>query len=430
MCTKSVKVITILMNKDTPSKKMLEEIDGKKIKEDNRLIKATAKMTTNSQKLFETAVAAIDPESEDVNVVRVKKEIMFEALKLKGHNRNNRLTAALGKLADDASFVYTEIIDGRQVDTKIKPVYSIRNNHGLPYSEIKFAPEIMKLLIDLHNRFTRYPLEDILKMEKAYSIPIYRWLLMYFNQYEYYMTTNKRTVKQLDTYLNPKIEVDDLRKLTGTLDKYKDYRNFKRVVLNEPMNEINEHSECISFEWHPIRTGKKVTAIQFNIKKKEAPIKEQQTESKDEVYNRAVNSRYTALLIANGLLMPLDVTKQKLIIELGTELYPLYEEFEGSNSTELLERHLRYLGKNKAAKIDNTPAYLNTALANYIKKLNADNDNTKKPKRRPIKQKETLPDWAKKKNNTPVQNSDKLSENKEGINEDIDELLRNLYPEE
>ena len=42
-------------------KRILSNVEGKLIKEDNKLIQATASMNPSSQKLFEIAVAAIDP---------------------------------------------------------------------------------------------------------------------------------------------------------------------------------------------------------------------------------------------------------------------------------------------------------------------------------------------------------------------------------
>ncbi|WP_289759826.1 replication initiation protein, partial [Lactobacillus taiwanensis] len=133
-------------------KRILSNVEGKLIKEDNKLIQATASMNPSSQKLFEIAVAAIDPKSEDANTVRIDKELIFKSLEINGKNRNNRLTDMLSKLVDDANFTYTEVVDGSNVDVKIKPVYQIKNNHKLAYSELSFAPDIMPLLVELHNR--------------------------------------------------------------------------------------------------------------------------------------------------------------------------------------------------------------------------------------------------------------------------------------
>lgn len=403
-------------------KRILSNVEGKLIKEDNKLIQATASMNPSSQKLFEIAVAAIDPKSEDANTVRIDKELIFKSLEINGKNRNNRLTDMLSKLVDDANFTYTEVVDGSNVDVKIKPVYQIKNNHKLAYSELSFAPDIMPLLVELHNRFTKYPLSDIVKMKSKYSIPLYRWLMLSFNQYEYYSTSNKRTQEQLTEYLNPKISLAELRRLTDTENKYKDWRNFRKRVLNTPMEEINNSSDRISFEWEAIRSGKNITDIKFTISKKF--IGDQgETEPVEDKYSEYVNSKYTIRLLNNGLLSPLDITNKSFMLTLGEELYPYYDAFVEEYSISKLEKHVQYLGKNKPGKVLKLDLYLKKSLDNYVLKLKEDAKPKVGQTRNGQKIKETVPDWE---NEKKVQYS---AEEKEKLNKEIDARLAELYPE-
>jgi len=406
-------------------KRVLKDVEGKLIKEDNKLITATANMTPLSQKLFEIAVAAIDPNSEDVNTVRIDKELIFKSLEIEGVNRNNRLTNMLSNLSDDASFNYTEIDNGAKVDVKIKPVYQIRNNYRKPYSEVSFAPDIMPLLVELHNKFTKYPLADILKMKGKYSIPLYRWFMLSFNQYEYYSSLKERTREQLSEYLNPRISIIELRKLTGTEDKYTDWRNFKKYVLDVPIAEINKYSERLSVEWNPVRAGRKVVEVQFNISKKYVDRINKENVDSEKVYSDSANSKYTLLLITNRLLNPIDISNKELIIDLGVTLYPSYDEFANKHGFKQLEKHIQYLGRNKPGKVSNLTAYLGTALDNYIAKLKKEdkNGNASKNTKRVVKIRETVPDWE---NGKEVRYS---AEEKERLNKEIDASLAELYPE-
>lgn len=403
-------------------KRILSNVEGKLIKEDNKLIQATASMNPSSQKLFEIAVAAIDPKSEDANTVRIDKELIFKSLEINGKNRNNRLTDMLSKLVDDANFTYTEVVDGSNVDVKIKPVYQIKNNHKLAYSELSFAPDIMPLLVELHNRFTKYPLSDIVKMKSKYSIPLYRWLMLSFNQYEYYSTSNKRTQEQLTEYLNPKISLAELRRLTDTENKYKDWRNFRKRVLNTPMEEINSSSDRISFEWEAIRSGKNITDIKFTISKKFIGDQGEPEQAEDK-YSEYVNSKYTIRLLNNGLLSPLDITNKSFMLTLGEELYPHYDAFVEEYSISKLEKHVQYLGKNKPGKVLKLDLYLKKSLDNYVLKLKEDAKPKVGQTRNGQKIKETVPDWE---NEKKVQHS---AEEKEKLNKEIDARLAELYPE-
>lgn len=402
-------------------KRVLKDVEGKLIKEDNKLITATANMSPLSQKLFEIAVAAIDPNSEDVNTVRIDKELIFKSLEIEGVNRNNRLTSMLSNLSDDASFSYTEIDHGSRIDVKIKPVYQIKNNYRKPYSEVSFAPEIMPLLVELHNKFTKYPLSDILKMKGKYSIPLYRWFMLGFNQYEYYSTLKERTRDQLSEYLNPRIDIIELRKLTGTEDKYKDWRNFKKYVIDIPIDEINKYSERLSVEWSPIRAGRKVVGVQFNISKKYVDEVEESIDS-EKLYSNSVNSKYTLLLITNQLLNPIDISNKDLIINLGEALYPRYDNFANKYSLKQLEKHIQYLGKNKPKKVTSLESYLGKALDNYVIRLENESKGANSPKKfeQGIKAKESMPDWE---NEKPKKYTGK---EKEKLNAEIDELLRGL----
>jgi plasmid replication initiation protein len=53
----------------------------------------------------------------------------------------------------------------------------------------------MPYLIDLGTKFTQYALSDIMELNSKYSIILYKWLSMQFNQYEHY-TKQRRKKKR------------------------------------------------------------------------------------------------------------------------------------------------------------------------------------------------------------------------------------------
>ena len=63
--------------------------------------------------------------------------------------------------------------------------------------------------------------------------------------------------------------IDELRSLLGVADKYEDWRNFKRIVLDKIKKEINKHTS-IKMTFTTERDGRKVVGVIFNfqIKKK------------------------------------------------------------------------------------------------------------------------------------------------------------------
>lgn len=246
--------------------------------------------------------------------------------------------------------------------------------------------------------------------------------MLSFNQYEYYSTSNKRTQEQLTEYLNPKISLAELRRLTDTENKYKDWRNFRKRVLNTPMEEINNSSDRISFEWEAIRSGKNITDIKFTISKKFIGDQGEPEQAEDK-YSEYVNSKYTIRLLNNGLLSPLDITNKSFMLTLGEELYPHYDAFVEEYSISKLEKHVQYLGKNKPDKVLKLDLYLKKSLDNYVLKLKEDAKPRVGQTRNGRKIKETVPDWE---NEKKVQYS---AEEKEKLNKEIDAKLAELYPE-
>jgi plasmid replication initiation protein len=62
-----------------------------------------------------------------------------------------------------------------------------------------------------------------MELNSKYSIILYKWLSMHYNQFEHYNTkgVEGRTIRE---YRNPSISIKELRILTDTLDEYKRFR--------------------------------------------------------------------------------------------------------------------------------------------------------------------------------------------------------------
>jgi plasmid replication initiation protein len=51
------------------------------------------------------------------------------------------------------------------------------------------------------------------ELNSKYSIILYKWLSMQYNQYEHYSNKGGRRTEQLEEYANPEIKVKELRQL-------------------------------------------------------------------------------------------------------------------------------------------------------------------------------------------------------------------------
>lgn len=68
----------------------------------------------------------------------------------------------------------------------------------------------------------------------------------------------------------PIYTLEEIRQMTGTVNKYKLYYDFKKRVLNPAMEEINKFSQKYSYDFKEIKVGKTINKIQFIKEKKSA----------------------------------------------------------------------------------------------------------------------------------------------------------------
>jgi len=106
--------------------------------------------------------------------------------------------------------------------------------------------EMKPFIQDLQKNFTQYHIENIKPLKSGYSIRIFELLKMSAYKGKY------------------RVEIDALKKMFGIAEKYKDYSHLKARVLEPAKKELKEHCE-IYFEYKEIKTGNKVTGIEFEI---------------------------------------------------------------------------------------------------------------------------------------------------------------------
>ena len=330
----------------------MEDLSKLNVFQKNKLIESSVKMDTVPLKIFELAVAAIDDdvalngkELED-NTVFIHKSVLYKFFDNTSTNKYSRLKKYLSELRKKAHMEITnEVSKDKYEYIDIGVVAATRYSNYDDYIAISFTPQIMPYILDLKRTgfYTKYKIKDISKMNSKYSIILFKWLMLNFNQYQYYKNKDNRNSQQKYDYQNPKISIQDFRALTDTRDRYKSFTNLEYRTLTIPLEEINKYTD-INVTYQKI--GKhKVTGIQFFITEKpkrkvisptEEPIvtKEELEEQENQLFISGVTSKYTSLLSKNMLLGVDDITSNKsLIVNLAKEVYPLYEKFEKQNKS-------------------------------------------------------------------------------------------------
>ena len=359
----------------------LKEIEKRKIVEHNDLITSVAKMDKVPLKIFELAVSCIDTENlPKDNIIYLSKAELFTFFDVSDNGRHTRFKEAIEKMQKQAFFEIKEV-KGKGYNVKsIVPIPYVEWNSYNDMVTLQFQPQIMPYLIDLKKNFTQYALSDVMELNSKYSIILYKWLSMNYNQYEHYSVKGGRRTEQVESYRNPSILVKELRIMSDTVNEYKDFRNFDKWVLKKPIEEINKYTS-FNVSYEKIKKGRSIDNIVFHIEKKRMADdnsyklddrayqedKARKAETEDQLVLQAMDSPYTKLLMEHFLLSYLDLMDKKILAGLQKNVYPLYDELKELRGLNGVKDHLSYVSsKQEAYSKRNVAKYLKKAIEQYL----------------------------------------------------------------
>ena len=372
------------ISKNEPNQKQvqtLNELSKRKVVEHNSLITSIAKMDKTPLKMFELAVSCINTEEPPKDhTVYLSKEELFAFFKVSDNDKHSRFKQAVENMQKQAFF---------QIKEEVGKGFKFRSIVPIPYVEwtdyhddvkIEFHREIMPYLINLKQNFTQHALSDIAELNSKYSIILYRWLSMNYNQYEHYSYKGGRREEQVEAYRNPTISMRELREMTDTVDEYPRFDRLEHRVLKEPIEEINENTS-FNVTYDKIKKGRSIDSIVFHITKKRRADdnsykledtayqedKARQAETEKDLVFEAMKSPYTKLLMEHFLLSYLDLTDTKILSGLQAHVYPLYDELKDLRGLNGVKDHLSYVGaKREDYSKKNITKYLKKAIEQYL----------------------------------------------------------------
>lgn len=117
--------------------------------------------------------------------------------------------------------------------------------------KIRIDEDLVPYLFNLQQKFTQYQLYNILAMKSAFSIRIYELMKSY-------------AFRKSKTF-----DIDELKRLlvVENIKSYKNFADFNKRVLEKAQEEINELTD-LSIHFEPIKKGRKVVKIKFQIEQK------------------------------------------------------------------------------------------------------------------------------------------------------------------
>ena len=359
----------------------LKEIEKRKIVEHNDLITSVAKMDKTPLKIFELAVSCIDTEEPPKNnTVYLSKSELFKFFEVSSSSKHSQFKEAVNYMQKQAFFnIKADKKLGIEYES-IVPIPYVKWNDYNDEVTIRFDQAIMPYLIDLKAEFTQYKISELKELNSKYSIILYRWLSMNYNQYEHYSNKGGRRAEQVEAYQNPSITVKELRAITDTVNEYKHISNFFKRIIEEPLEEINAHTS-FNVNYEKIKKGRSIDSIVFHIEKKRMADdnsyklgdkdyqddKKQKSRNEADLLKQAMESKYTRLLLDNMLLSPYEMTDTSLMAGLQAHVYPLYDELKALRGLNGVKDHLSYVAsKQEAYSKRNVAKYLKKAIEQYL----------------------------------------------------------------
>jgi plasmid replication initiation protein len=361
----------------------LKEIEKRKIVEHNDLITSVAKMDKVPLKIFELAVSLIDTENlPKDNTIYLSKAELFTFFDVSDNGKHTRFKEAIERMQKTAFFEIKQFKDNEKdfEMTSIVPIPTVKWNSYNDEVMIEFNRHIMPYLIDLKKNFTQYALSDVMELNSKYSIILYKWLCMFYNQYEHYSNKGGRRADQMESYRNPSISMQELRTLTDTIKDYKKFYDFEKRVLKNAIEEINEHTH-FNVTYDKLKKGRSIDHIVFHIEKKRRADeysykledtayqadKKSKEETEEKLVYQAMKSKYTQVLLENMLLSPYEMTDTKLMAGLQAHVYPLYDELKALRGLNGVKDHLSYVrAKQEDYSKKNICKYLKKAIEQYL----------------------------------------------------------------
>jgi plasmid replication initiation protein len=221
----------------------------------NKINEARFKMSKIEQKLFLYCVGNVNNDPTKLGqTLEMRVKDFAEYLEISP----KRVYSDIRGITRNFASKVIDIETGFEEYIQMPVLSSVRYSSGVLFIDINQS--LAPFLLELKNNFTKYSLKEILKFRSVYSIRLFQIL----NQYAY-----------------QEIVVFDVDKLRFMLDieerEYKLYSDFKKDVLETALKEINANSS-LSFTYKELKRSRKITSIEFKIKKAK-PIKKDKIEN-------------------------------------------------------------------------------------------------------------------------------------------------------
>lgn len=241
----------------------------------NTLVEARYHFSIWETRVFTKLVSLIHPTDEDFKKYKLQIKDLVKFFGVNDNDAYAKIKAVPDNLLKKVVTIpYTENGEERFLKTGLIAQASIpKKKEG--YIELSFHPDLKPYLLQLKRTFLSYDIRNVLKISSVYSIRIYELL------------------KQYEKIGTREFDIDTLKVILGVSDKYKLYGHFKSRIILKAQQDLKLHTD-IYFNFTEIKSGRKVVAILFEIKKNKTPEIIQKGDSQEAIIRGEIENTLTS----------------------------------------------------------------------------------------------------------------------------------------
>lgn len=283
-------------------------------------------LTAKEQKVILYLIAKINPRLQErfhEQIVPIKdlQKLLIDKGKKNG-SFYKEMEKFSDRIMDKRAYFDTDVEwEGKRIPGRINFFQSIspmHNEKGEVCLEFLFSEKLKPFLLEL-KEYVGIDYQEVLMLNSGFSIRMYQ----IFRAHRDRMAKHEKNSRLTYT-------VEELRSLLGVADKYEDWRNFKRIVLDKVKKEINKHTN-IKMTFTTERDGRKVVGVIFNFSDKDKHKGEltlKTSTTTPSLFALKVEELSRAKLFAYDLLLAYGI-KENIVLEMLSKVVnPEFNGFE------------------------------------------------------------------------------------------------------
>ncbi|WP_020569763.1 replication initiation protein [Neolewinella persica] len=244
----------------------LKRASNSRIQKSNLLVDARYKLTMWETRIFIKMIMMIDHSDEDNKEYHIYPRDIIDDFQLYTDKSAYRYIREAADSLRTRSITFpetTENGDVYEVNTSILTVTK-KKIKGKPdaFIKVKFAAELKPYLLEL-KEYTSYDLKYILRLPNSYAFRMYEILKSF--EFRKKKTIDFQELKEMIGAAEITFDESGVKEIK---DLYPLFGSFKQKILNKAQKHINNNTD-IRFDFEPVKSGRKITAITFMVNKNE-----------------------------------------------------------------------------------------------------------------------------------------------------------------